>query len=32
MFGTAIRWTVTVEAREADDETGLVDCGLSVTG
>ena len=28
MFGTATRWTVTMESRDADDETGLVDCGL----
>jgi len=30
MFGTATRWTVTMESRDADDEAGLVDCGLQV--
>jgi len=28
MFGTATRWTVTMESRDPEDETGLVDCGL----
>lgn len=30
MFGTATRWTVTMESRTAEDDTGLVDCGLTV--
>ena len=28
MFGTGVRWTVTLESRDSGDETGLVDCGL----
>ena len=28
MFGTAVRWTATIESRDAEEETGLVDCGL----
>ena len=28
MFGTAVRWSVTLESRDAEDETGLVACGL----
>ena len=30
MFGTAVRWSATMESRDAADETGLVDCGLRV--
>ena len=29
MFGTGTRWMVTAGARAADEETGLVDCGLA---
>lgn len=29
MFGTAVRWSVTMESRDAEDDTGLVDCGLT---
>lgn len=29
MFGTAVRWTATIESRDAEDETGLVDCDLT---
>ena len=32
MFGTGTRWMVTTEARAADEETGLVDCGLAEVG
>lgn len=32
MFGTATRWTVTMESRDADEEARLVDCGLPVAG
>lgn len=28
LFGTAVRWTATIESRDAEDETGLVDCDL----
>ena len=28
MFGTAVRWTATIESRDAEEETGLVDCDL----
>ncbi len=28
MFGTAVRWTATMESRDAEEDTGLVDCGL----
>ena len=28
MFGTAVRWTATLESRDAEEETGLVDCDL----
>jgi len=28
MFGTAVRWTATIESRDAEDETGLVDCDM----
>ncbi len=28
MFGTAVRWTATIESRDAVDETGLVDCDM----
>ena len=28
MFGTAVRWTATMESRDAEEETGLVDCDL----
>ena len=28
LFGTAVRWTATIESRDAEEETGLVDCGL----
>lgn len=28
MFGTAVRWTATIESRDAKDETGLVDCDM----
>ena len=30
LFGTGIRWTVTMESRGDHDEAGLVDCGLRV--
>ena len=30
MFGTGIRWTVTMESRGGQEEAGLVDCGLRV--
>ena len=30
MFGTAVRWTATIESRDAEDEDGLVDCGLDL--
>ena len=29
LFGTAVRWSLTMESRDAEDETGLVDCGLA---
>ena len=32
MFGTAVRWSVTMESRDAEDDTGLVDCGLQRVG
>ncbi len=28
MFGTAVRWTATMESRDAEEDTGLVDCDL----
>ena len=28
MFGTAVRWTATIESRDVEDETGLVDCDM----
>lgn len=28
LFGTAVRWTVTMESRDAAEEPGLVDCDL----
>lgn len=28
LFGTAVRWTVTMESRDAGEEAGLVDCDL----
>ena len=28
MFGAAVRWTATIESRDAEEETGLVDCDL----
>ena len=28
LFGTAVRWTATIESRDAEEETGLVDCDL----
>ena len=28
MFGTAVRWAATIESRDAEEETGLVDCDL----
>lgn len=30
LFGTAVRWSLTIESRDAEDETGLVDCGLAM--
>ena len=30
LFGTGIRWTVTMESRGDEKEPGLVDCGLPV--
>ena len=30
MFGTAVRWTATIESRDAGDEDGLVYCGLDL--
>ena len=32
LFGTATRWTVTMESRDAEDEDGLVECGLVAVG
>lgn len=31
MFGTAVRWTVTMESRDAEDGTGLLYCDLRVS-